>query len=282
MNKVKAWFIASRPFAIPWILVNTFLGASLAGFDLGKWLLASAIVSLILLAAHYINNWRDFVRGFDRLENGSSAKPYTAASQLLPRGELTVNDMKGATIIALCASLVLMGFVPRRLDVWLLYILGVLVALTYTDFFKPKGFGEVALFLGHGFGASTFAYSLIRPVTAEALVAGTLLGLLAGMAYTVDQWQDVETDFARRVKNYAYMIARANMRLSTFFYFAVTAVVTIHLAFVLMGVLRASTLKALLLMPLFHFAGVLLDYQFEKGVWASLIAIWLYPILMAL
>ena len=282
MNKAKAWFVASRPFAIPWILVNTFLGARLAGFDFGKWLLASAIVSLILLAAHYINNWRDFVKGFDKLENGSSAKPYTAASQLLPRGELTVQEMKGATIIVLGLSLVLMGFAPKRLDVWLLYVLGVSVALTYTDFFKPKGFGEVALFLGHGLGASTFAYSLIRPVTVEALAAGTLLGLLAGMVYTIDQWQDVETDFAKRVKNYAYLIAKAEMRLSTFFYFAVTAVVTIHLAFVLMGVLRPSTLKALLLMPLFHFAGVMLECQFEKGVWLGLIAIWLYPILMAL
>ena len=282
MNKAKAWFIASRPFAIPWILVNTFLGARLAGFDFGKWLLASAIVSLILLAAHYVNNWRDFVKGFDKLESGSSAKPYTAASQLLPRGELTVQEMKGATIIVLGLSLVLMGFAPKRLDVWLLYILGVSVALTYTDFFKPKGFGEVALFLGHGFGASTFAYSLIRPVTVEALAAGTLLGMLAGIVYTIDQWQDVETDFAKRVKNYAYLIAKAEMRLSTFFYFAVTAIVTIHLAFVLMGVLRPSTLKALLLMPLFHFAGVMLECQFEKGVWLSLIAIWLYPILMAL
>jgi len=230
-----------------------------------------------------MNAWRDWVLGFDKPENGSRAKPYTAASQVLPRGWLTLQEVKASTFAFFALSIIIfILYAPKRADTIILFIMGLSVAATYSDWWKPKGFGEAALFLGHGFGACTFAYSVVRPVTAEALAAGTLLGLLAGMIYTIDQWQDVETDFARRVKNYAYLLARANMRLSTFFYFAVTAVVTIHLAFVLMGILRASTLKALLLMPLFHFSGVLLDYQFEKGVWAALVAIWLYPILMAL
>ena len=283
MNKLKAWIVAGRFFAGPWILTNTLLGVKLAGFDFKAWMLSFAIVFSTLLGSHYLNAWRDWTLGFDQLENGSKAKPYTAASQVLPRGWLTLREVQLSTFAFFALSIIIfILYAPKRVDTVALFILGLFVAVAYTDLFKRYGFGEVALFLGHGFGASTFAYSLVKPVTIEALAAGTLLGLLAGIIYTVDQWQDVETDFAKRVKNYAYLITKANMRLSTFFYFAVTAVVTIHLAFVLMGVLRPSTLKALLLMPLFHFGGVLLDYQFEKGVWAMLIAIWLYPILMAL
>ena len=283
MNKLKAWIIAGRFFAAPWILVNTLLGVKLAGFNFKAWILGFIIVFSALLASHYLNAWRDYVKGFDKPENGSKAKPYTAASQVLPQGWLSLKEVKLSTFAFFALSIIIfILYAPKRLDTIALFIMGLFIAATYSDWWKPKGFGEVALFLGHGFGASTFAYSLIKPITAEALATGTLLGLLAGVAYTVDQWQDVETDFARRVKNYAYLIAKAEMRLSTFFYFAVTAVVTIHLAFVLMGILRASTLKALLLMPLFHFAGVLLDYQFEKGVWVALTAIWLYPILMIL
>ena len=246
VNKLKAWIIAGRFFATPWILVNTLLGVKLAGFDFKAWIISFAIVFSILLGAHYMNAWRDYVLGFDRLENGSRAKPYTAASQVLPRGWLTLQEVKASTFAFFALSIILfILYVPKRADTIALFIMGLSVAVTYTDYLKPKGFGEIGLFLGHGFGACTFAYSLVKPVTGEALAAGTLLGMLAGMSYTIDQWVDTETDFARRVKNYAYLLTRANMRLSTFFYFAVTAVVTIHLAFVLMGVLRASTLKAL-------------------------------------
>ena len=282
VNKLKAWVICARPFALAWIAVNVLVGVSLAGFSLKKWFFSFLVVGSVLISAHFFNAYFDFIKGFDKVEGGSKPKPYTAGNQVLPRGWLSPRTVKISTFAWLIVSLILMFFAPRRIDVYLLYALGVFVAFAYSLWFKPKALGEICLFLGHGFGTSTFAYSLVRPITAEALAAGTLLGLLAGVIYTVDQHQDVETDFAKRVKNYAYLITKANMRLSTFFYFAITAVVTIHLAFVLMGILIASTLKALLLMPLFHFAGVLLDYQFEKGVWAVLIAIWLYPILMAL
>jgi len=281
MNKLKAWIIAGRFFAAPWILVNTLLGVKLAGFDFKTWILSFVIVFSVLLGSHYMNAWRDWILGFDRIENGSKVKPYTAASQVLPRGWLTLKEVKLSTFAFFALSIIIfILYAPKRADSISLYILGMFCALTYTDLGKKHSMGELYLFLGHGFGASTFAYSLVRPITAEALAIGILLGLLAGLVYTIDQWQDVETDFQKRVKNYAYLIARANMRLSTFFYFAVTAVVTIHLAFVLMGVLPASTLKALLLMPAFHFSGVLLDYQFEKGTWMALLSIWLYPILM--
>jgi len=283
MSSLRAWITAGRFFAAPWIAVNTLLGIKLAGFDLNAWLLSFAIVFSILLSAHYMNAWRDWIRGIDSLEEGSKAKPYTAASQLIPRGEFTVGEAKAATIGWLLIAIGLfILFAPKRIDTIALLLLGIFVATTYHDLFKPKGLGEVALFLGHGFGACTFAYSMVKPVTLEALAAGAILGMWAGILYTIDQWMDLETDFAKRVKNYAYLIARANMKLSTFYYFAVSTIITIHFGFVLMGFLPTSTLKTILLLPLYHFTGVLLDYHFEKGVMMALLGMWLYPILMAI
>ena len=283
LSSLRAWIIAGRFFALPWIAVNTFLGVKLAGFDINAWLLSFAIVFSILLSAHYMNAWRDWARGVDSIEEGSKAKPYTAASQLIPRGEFTVKEAKAATVGWLLVGIGLfILFAPKRIDTIALLLLGIFVAVTYSDFWKVKGLGEIALFLGHGFGACTFAYSMVKPITLEALVAGAILGMWAGVIYTIDQWQDVETDFAKRVKNYAYMIAKANMRISTFYYFAVSAIITMHFGFVLMGFLPISTLKTILLLPLFHFTGVLLDYHFEKGVLIALLGMWLYPILMIL
>jgi len=281
-HPIKAWLICARLFGLPWIATNVLVGVSLAGFSLEKWLLSFLVVGSVLISAHFFNAYYDFVKGFDKVKGGSKPKPYTAGSQVLPRGWLSLRAVKISTFAWLIISLILMFFTPRRIDVYLLYALGVFVAFAYSIWFKPKGLGEIALFLGHGFGACTFAYSMVKPVTFEAVAAGTLLGMWAGMMYTIDQWIDTETDFAKRVKNFAYIVARANMRISLFYYFAVTAIITMHFGFVLMGLLPTSTLKTILLLPLFHFTGVLLDYHFEKGVLMALLGMLFYPILMAI
>ena len=281
MNKIKAWFIAIRVFALPWMLVNTLFGVCMAGFSLEKWLLAFGISSAILMTAHLINSWRDFVKGLDRI-NGSKVKPYTAGSQVLPRGWLTLKEVQISAILMLSISTLLMSLAPIRLDTILLYLLGVAIALTYTDFFKPRGLGEIALFLGHGFGTTSLAYSLIKPLDFKGLAVGIMLGFWAGIVYTVDQWQDVETDFAHRVKNLAYIVFKANMKISQVWYFLVTGSIVMQLAFVLMGIMPPKTLITIFLLPLEHIAGIMLDYQFEKGAFLALTSMWLFPVVASI
>lgn len=282
MSSIKSWIVAARLFAVPWVFVNCLLGAKLAGFDLSAFITAFSIVASLLLASHYMNAWRDYVRGLDRID-GSKAKKYTTASRLIVEGKFTVAEAKLATIgWTLIAIGLFILFAPKRIDTVAIFALGSIVALTYTDFFKPRGFGELALFLAHGFGSVCFAYSFIKPITLEGVAAGILLGMWAGMAYTIDQWYDVETDFARRVKNFAHVVAKANIKLSSFYWFAVTAIITTHFGFVLLGFLQPTTLLVILLLPLYHITGVYLDYQFEKGILLALLGMWLYPIAMIL
>jgi len=259
------------------MLCNILLGVSLAGFDAVKWLLSFAIVLSILTAGHFLNDWRDFVKGLDKIDEGSIAKPYTAGSQVLPHGWLSLRTIKISTVAFLALSAILLVFAPRRIDVYLFYGIGVSMALTYTDILKPKGLGEVALFLGHGFGSTSFAYSLVKPVDLTGLSAGALLGFWAGIVYTIDQWQDVTTDFAEKVKNLAYMMFKANMKISQLWYFLVTASLVMQVSMVLMGWFPSETLATILILPLAHIVGVLLDYQFDKGVLLALVTMWLYP-----
>ena len=281
MNKLKAWIVATRPFALPWIAVNTLLGSALAEFDVKMWLAAFAIVSLVLIAGHFINNWRDYVRGFDKLEEGSRSKIYTSANQLLPSGILTVEDMQGATIITLATATILMFAVARRADSWLLYLLGIFCAATYTDFWKVKGLGEIPLFLGHGFGASTFAYSLVKPVDFAAISIGFLLGMWAGIIYTLDQYKDVETDFAKKAKDLAYIMFRAGVKPSAYLWFAGSATSTLAVALVLAGILPREILTALISLPAVHISGIVIDYDFDKGVLLALISMWIYALFPA-
>ena len=285
-DRLYVYFIASRPFAVPWITANTFVGCKLAGFDLYTFILAALIANIGLFAVHYWNNWRDWARGVDRLEPGGSvAKPYTAASQLVPHGLMTwwENALLGALCLAVATTLFIL-FAPKTIYTVGLFLMGVFLVATYTDYFKPKGLGEIALFLGHGFGVSTFAYALTKGyVDMTAVSMGVVLGMLAATLYTLDQWQDVpKTDFQRRVRTVAELMVGANMKPSEYFYFAVTAVVTIHFGLTLMGYLPTSTLKVILLLPYFHLTGMMLDYKFPVGVLMVLGGLLMYPILMAL
>lgn len=282
MNKIKAWLIAGRLFAAPWMLVNALLGVSLAGFDVVKWLLSFTIVLSVLTAGHFLNAWRDFVKGLDKVDEGSVAKPYTAGSQVLPRGWLSLRTVKTSAIAFLTLSVLLLAFAPRRIEVYLLFCLGVSVAILYTDYFKPRGLGEVALFLGHGFGATGFAYSLVRSIDLTGLSAGILLGFWAGIVYTVDQWQDVETDFAKKVKTFAYLIFEANMKISQLWYFLVTGSLVMQTGMVLMNWLPPKTLVTIFTLPLGHITGVLLDYKLDRGIILALITMWSYATLAAL
>jgi 1,4-dihydroxy-2-naphthoate octaprenyltransferase len=257
--------MACRPFAYPWIIVNAFFGNVLAGFNFIYWVKSSIITISVLTAGHFYNSWLDYVRGFDKADFGSKPKPYTAGSQVLPRGWLSLRTVEYSTYAWTLLSLLLMMSVPFRLDVWLLYILGLTCAYTYTAILKPRGLGEIGLFLGHGFATTTFSYALVKPLDATGISAGILLGFWAGVVYTVDQWMDVETDFARRVKNLAYMMFKANMRISQLWYFLLTGSYTLQFAFILLGWLPAKTLLSILILPNGTCSWNTIGLQFREG-----------------
>jgi len=282
VNPVKAWIIACRPFAWPWLLVNTLLGVSLGGFEPAKWLLAFAVTTLVLTAGHFFNSWIDYVRGFDQVEGGSKAKVYTAGSQVLPRGWLSLRTVKISTFTLLVFAFILLTFAPVRVDVYALFALGVFCAFAYSLWLKRMGLGEISLFLGHGFATTGFAYSLVKPFDLTAFAAGVLLGFWAGVVYTIDSYIDIETDFAKRVKNLAYLMFKANFRISMLWYFLCTGSFTLQFGFILLGVLPAKTLLTLFVLPIAHVTSILLEYQFEKGIMLGLLCMWLYALLAAL
>jgi len=282
--KVRVWIMGLRPFTYPWIAVNTLLGVSLAGFDPAVWLKAFAIVTLILSGAHFFNSWIDYVRGLDKPVGGSKPKPYTAGSQILPQGWLSLRTVQLSTFALWGLGFALaLAFTPWwRLDVLAFMALGMLCAVGYSLWLKVRGFGEVALFLGHGVATVCYSYAVVKPVDLTAVAAGSLAGFWAATLYTLDQWQDVETDFAARVKNIAYLMFSANMKPSELWYFTITGSYTLQFGFILLRLLPAETLLTLLMLPVAHVIGMMLDYRFEKGILLMLLAMWLYALLASL
>jgi len=250
-EKIKAWFVSLRAFAIPWTGTNCLLGVALAGFGLSAWILAFGITTSILFAAHQLNSVRDFKKGLDKLEEGSEEKAYTSAQKILPKGILSVKTMllSALAFVAFGVSL-LLAFCPIRWDVWLIFFLGLTMTCSYHDFWKPRGLPEVALFLGHGFAVTAFAYCLVAPISLEAVSAGILLGIFAASASTVDAWKDIETDYAKKVKGLAWNIAQANLPISQFWMGSIVMIYTVQIGMVLLGLLPNMTLLTVFLLPL--------------------------------
>jgi len=276
-GKIKAWITATRPFAAPWMVFNTLFGVTLAGFDSGKWLLAFLTVTSVLIGGHFLNSWRDFVKGIDKVVEGSIPKPYTMGSQVLPLGLLSLDTIRNSAILWFLVSLSFVVLAPVRADIWILYGIGVIMALTYTDFWKVKGLGEVALFVGHGFATVGFSYALVKPLDITGVAGGLMIGVLIGLVYTIDQWQDVDTDFGRKVKNLAGIIFRTDMKISQYWFFAATGSIVFQFGLVLFGWLPIYTLGTVFLLMFAPIIGVFLDYDFDKGILMAVLYLWLVP-----
>jgi len=275
--KLKDWVIGGRFFAAPWILVNTLFGAVLAGFHLGAWMLAFGTMLCLLTAAHYMNAWRDFARGVDTLQpEGSVAKVYTAASRLIPEGRMTT---RCAEISALAFFLIAFAFfllAPFRLDRALIFILGMAMALSYSDFWKPMGLPEPALFMGHGMATCTFAFALVQPLTVVGAAGGALLGLWAGFMTTIDQWIDIKK--VEKARSLAELVFVSGIKISGLWWFIVTSSLVMQLGFVLIGWLPRGSLLTVFCLPLAHLAGIYLDADLDKGVLLGLLCMWLFAV----
>ena len=274
MNKAKAWLVASRPFAIPFWLAGTAMGVAFAGWDIQAWVMASLIVTLIGLSAHYINNYWDYIKGLDKLDNGSKPKAYTAANQILPAGILSVEDMQMAAVFCLVVAFILAGVFLRRIDQILMFLVGLMAAIGYTVFFKPKGLGEIAMFLGWG-GTGPFAYTLVKPFDVTALGLWIITGMTGAMVYTIDQLPDTETDFMKRVKNLSYYVMKANIKPSQIVWFIVSAVMVLSVGMVVLGWIPKEMIYIVFTLPIWHICGIVIDNDFEKGVLIGLVGYFL-------
>ena len=96
-SRLKVHWILLRPFATAGLIPPMLLGYVMAGAnDLITFLLAFIGATLILYGTHYHNSYSDYVRGIDR---GVTAKAYTSASAVLPRGWVSVNEVIAGTFI---------------------------------------------------------------------------------------------------------------------------------------------------------------------------------------
>jgi 1,4-dihydroxy-2-naphthoate octaprenyltransferase len=274
-------------------MLYCLFGAALAGLrDWQAALAASIVTGLVLLAAHFRNNYRDVELGIDRYVESSeraeriisTIKPYTAAAWLVPLRITStrfqrVNEAASLALSAILYALLVFPKQPLTLPV---FLLGVFFAESYTDLWKRRGLGEVACFMGHGYLSVLFGY-LTQAVDQRALLAGLVPGLVSGLIYSVDQYVDLRSDFVVRVRSLAEVWFKSELPLSLYVLVVYTLFIATTHILVTAGIYPRGVLVVLATLPLVLVNAPRLEYNRDKALRDMVLTmVSLVPLLMLL
>lgn len=286
-----AWLISTRIFAIPWAALFTVFGTLMAGVSsIERAIVAPLIVSFTLLAAHFNNNYKDVERGVDKYVDSpeeakricSTIKPYTAAAWIVPLRITSIRFQMANEILFIVMTIVTyLYFYSRDITILIatlpIALLGLTLARTYTTVFKPHRLGEIAIFLGHGFGATAFGFLSQKPDIVTATLVAIPPGLISAMFYSVDQFLDIKTDFVERVRSTYESWFNSKMPLGLYVILSFAFWINVVVAWVAAGIYPKGTLQVLALIPAILFIAPQIDYDTERAL-SRLVIIILYGI----
>ena len=249
-NSIQAWILAARPKTLSGALIPVLIGSSLAfmhhSFQWVPTLICALFACLMQIAANFINDLYDYLKGSDRSDR---LGPERACTQ----GWITPKAMKFGIWITLTTAC-LIGLTLLFYGGWPLIIVGVLCvvfAFAYTTGPYPlsyHGFGDLLVLIFFGFvpvGGTYYVQSLTW--TNEVTIASIICGLVINTLLVVNNYRDYEEDFISGKKT---IIVKFGKRFGELFYLLLGIIAAgMCVAFVFEGSLFAGLLPQLYLIP---------------------------------
>ena len=200
LNSPYAWFLAARPKTLTGAIIPVLLGSALAFSD-GEFKTPPALLCALFacgmqIAANFINDLFDFLKGTDREDR---LGPERACAQ----GWISPQAMKTGIIITVALAC-LIGCTLLFFAGWELIIVGVLCVLfafLYTTGPYPlsyNGWGDVLVIVFFGFvpvGGTYYVQALTW--TPDVTIASLICGLLIDTLLVVNNYRDREADSDR-------------------------------------------------------------------------------------
>ena len=196
-GQMRIWWEAARPKTLPAAIIPVMLGTALAEAHnaerLAKAIICLGFSLLVQIGTNFANDYFDFIKGADTAERVGPRRAVAA-------GLVTPARMLLATSILFGAAF-LLGLLLVREGGWVLLPIGVisiLCGLAYTGGPYPLGYnglGDLFVFIFFGLVAvgATF-YVQTHRITADVLMVGSAVGLLAANILVVNNYRDAETD----------------------------------------------------------------------------------------
>ena len=189
-NSPHAWLLAARPKTLTGAIIPVMIGTSLAFAD-GQFKIVPALLCMLFacgmqIAANFINDLFDFLKGTDRTDR---LGPERACAQ----GWITPGAMKvgiGVIVILSCISglgLLYTSWGELPHGGWELIVLGVfcvIFAFLYTTVLSYQGWGDLLVLIFFGFvpvGGTYYvqAYTFTPNVIIASLISGLVIGIIA-------------------------------------------------------------------------------------------------------
>ncbi|MEG1546374.1 MAG: 1,4-dihydroxy-2-naphthoate polyprenyltransferase [Bacteroidaceae bacterium] len=197
MNSLKAWILASRPKTLAGAVTPVMIGCALAAMD-GKFVWQPALICLLFaalmqVAANFINDLFDFLKGTDGVNR---LGPKRACSQAW----ISPSAMKKGIIVTLLIACAI-GSLLLLYAGWELIPIGmmcVLFAFLYTSGPYPlsyHGWGDVLVLVFFGFVPVGITYYIqAGNWTMNATIAALVCGLIVDTLLVVNNYRDRDTD----------------------------------------------------------------------------------------
>jgi 1,4-dihydroxy-2-naphthoate polyprenyltransferase len=197
-GRTRRWFTAARPWNIAFVAEAVLPGLAVARLTqtLVTWraIVPAVTIMVWLVAARYINEYEDFVRGVDDPER---LKPISAVAQGLP-----IRRVRMIGLISLVVAATLGSLVTYQRNPWL--IIAVLATLSVAYFYSggpaPLShycLGEIMEFCFQGLLPTAWvAYVNGAKVSGAIFVAGITVGFASSTVLLVNNLRDISTDRA--------------------------------------------------------------------------------------
>lgn len=152
INKIKFWYINSRPYSIPitflsWLVI--FLYSLKDGGNIYYGLIAYIGIALVHLSTNLADDYFDYKRLIKDEKSLQATKDIKC--KYLKTGQATIEDLRNVIILllliaALCGAILLF---TSGWGVIIFAIFGLIIALSYSKL-SSCGFGDVAVILAYG------------------------------------------------------------------------------------------------------------------------------------
>lgn len=215
-NSPRAWILAARPKTLTGAIIPILIGSALAvmdkHFQLIPALACCLFAGLMQIAANFINDLFDYLKGSDREDR---LGPERACAQ----GWITPQAMRKGILFTVALAC-LFGCTLLLYAGWELIIVGVLCvvfAFLYTTRLSYKGWGDALVIVFFGFvpvGGTYYVQALTW--TSNVTIASLACGLVIDTLLMVNNYRDREADarsgkltvvvrFGERFGRYTYL-----------------------------------------------------------------------------
>ena len=267
-NSFHAWVLAARPKTLTGAIIPVLIGSALAFAD-GKSDLIPALLCALFacgmqIAANFINDLYDYLKGSDRTDR---LGPERACAQgwITPiamkrgiMGMLVFSCLIGCALLRQC-----WGQLPH--GGWELILLGllcVIFAFLYTTVLSYRGWGDLLVLVFFGFipVGGTY-YVQAHAITADVWIASLICGLVIDTLLVVNNYRDREQDALSGKKT---IVVRLGSRAGLMLYFLLgMAACWCCFYFIGQGKLWAGVLPQIYLFP--HILTTIKMARIHKG-----------------